>query len=315
MKKTRTGASLIVHLFKQLNDPNRLLHKLWSSYVIPSALYGSEITQVTQDYMKAIDTISKGVIRDVYNLPHYTANAGLLITTGMPLTELSITKIKLQFLYFVRALPKSRWITQTLAVQKQWAIEDGWIDNDWKLLHPIPLNNPTTWLQQTLCLAQMSQIPTEMTFNKEEMKLIIKGENNRRVMAMKDECSTLRWLDDNYDEIDNKLNLWKHIWWIKARLGGIFLQQRYCDVELWCPLCNVEKEDMPHFLIRCIPNPTKLSMTIPRGVDKTTWLLSKDRSEMERSMISIYIRKRWESRKHLRETKETVGGVIQHNEE
>ncbi len=50
-----------------------------------------EVIQNTEDYMKALDKISKGVVRDVYHLPGYTANAGLYFITGMPLTELSIT--------------------------------------------------------------------------------------------------------------------------------------------------------------------------------------------------------------------------------
>ncbi len=42
------------------------------------------------------------------------------------------------FFHFLKFL-KLRWITQALAIQISWAVENGWIDDELRLLRPILL--------------------------------------------------------------------------------------------------------------------------------------------------------------------------------
>ncbi len=103
-------------------------------------------------------------------------------------------------------------------------------------------------------------------------------------------------MNDKINEIDLRFNMWQHRWWQLARTGSLFIAQRDSQSNRLCPICEVEIEDMEHALITCTENPTRVPPEIREKPDPMGWMLSVDRTEGERSIVGLYVRKWWDSR-------------------
>ena len=105
------------------------------------------------------------------------------------------------------------------------------------------------------------------------------------------------------------------LWWTKLRIGGLWLWERSGD-EGFCPLCmNSDEEFHPldsieHFLLKCDWTASiswPILQNFPASLEDEEgicyWLLSEDRSHMERNLIGSLIREKWALRKWHLETR------------
>ncbi len=244
--------------------------------------------------------IQKELIRQAYGLPRYTACAGLYITSGIQQIELVITKSRMNYLSYIRNLDDERWVKKALNVQLEWAVKDNILNKNWEILKETKLCNPSYWLKQTVCLAQRSGIPLNLKLTKKDMKLIIQGVNDRRIQTMKNKCSSLQWCDNLIGSEDTKYNALTQKDWNRLRLGGIYLAHRTdIEEEKKCPLCKTTKETTLHFLLQCPNNKVRPPDASWDSDENVQWILSVDRSEMERTYLSTFIQNRKAYRNRL----------------
>ncbi len=86
------------HIARNTNNPNYLLQKLWNTYVSSTAYYGADVMQIMKKWLEDLEKIQHDLIRCVYKLPHYVANAALHILSNIQMARFKITNIKIRFL-------------------------------------------------------------------------------------------------------------------------------------------------------------------------------------------------------------------------
>ncbi len=145
------------------------------------------------------------------------------------------------------------------------------------------------------------------------MKLVLDAERTRMVMALQNQCGTsLQYFDDEINTEDSWFNVWRQLWWSKARIGGLFLKYRDGKTDKKCPLCGEGEESTSHFLVECVENTHLIPDKLANQPDSVKWMLSRDRSGVEREWISRFIQSRWKERMKILESNgEEEDGEIQ----
>ncbi len=84
---------------------------------------------------------------------------------------------------------------------------------------------------------------------------------------------------------------------MRAKVGGFFLKTRERNSNGVCPLCNIEQETMPHMVVDCTANGHEIPDENVRNIDNVFgWLVSIERTSVERNWIDNYIYVRWKNR-------------------
>ncbi len=61
--KGRKYVGLVAHLLRRTNNPQYLVQRIWSMYVIPALLYGGEVMQITKKFLADLEVICKSIVR------------------------------------------------------------------------------------------------------------------------------------------------------------------------------------------------------------------------------------------------------------
>jgi len=69
LRSAARSAGFISHLLYKTNNPVTLLHKLWTTYAVPSFLYGADVLTWTTDIVEKLEVIQRNLIRQVFKLP------------------------------------------------------------------------------------------------------------------------------------------------------------------------------------------------------------------------------------------------------
>jgi len=314
IKGAQRSSGFITHLLAKTHNPVTLLHKLWTTYAVPSFLYGAEVITWSIDTINKLELIQKSLIRNVFRLPTYTAVDALYAISNIRPLKTEITFRQLGYMGYVRNLPDDRWVKLAYLEQLTWAQEENLCNGELRDITPPVGNHKVYWLSDVITRAHALHIPIHNTYTKYDVKLIKKREDRVAITRGIEGHSTLRYLHKNYDKIDHMYHSGYHCWWQKARLEAMYLNHRYHTKNLvkqakgqLCPVCNLQTETLEHFLCECSHNTVQPGWNL-QGKDteeQCNWLFSEDRTSLERSQISTHIKEIWDRRKKtIQETEE-----------
>ena len=143
-----------------------------------------------------------------------------------------------------------------------------------------------------------------MVAKKQDIKVACFHMTRRWINKKREEHSTMKYVEENWGEKENNYHRWKHKWWLKAKVEGIFLNHRLKGdhQQQICPMCREDVETLEHFLWNCQAlgrNELWLKLPMPlirSEVILTKWMLSGERSEKEKEEVSDIVIKRWKER-------------------
>lgn len=117
-----------LHLISnKLVNPLTIVPRLWKTYAVSAALYGAEVITYSNNNIMQLERQQKAHLRGALKLPHYVANAALYKLTGTTSLRVEIDKWKLNFYYYIKNLPHSRWSFQALQEQITWGTKPDFL--------------------------------------------------------------------------------------------------------------------------------------------------------------------------------------------
>ena len=250
----RTACSLMGAGFHGVNgiSPKVSLH-LYDTYVLPRVLYGLEGTILKQKHLNDLERFHKGMIRDLQSLPTRTSTSAVYLLSGqLPLEALM--DIRLGTLLAMTGKDCDSILAQV-----------G--------LHQLGSKNAKSHSWFVYCarrLAVYGLDPLEIlmqTSSKQSIKRAIAAHWRDQLVNDARGKTTLIYVQLDGQKFDKPHPIWSCIDFIpaetrkaavKARLltGTYILQSTRAsfnqyEVNDTCPICESEREDRPHLLLRC----------------------------------------------------------------
>ncbi len=273
---------------------------MWQQYVLPAVLYGTEIMDLNSTYVKDLETVQCGLMKNVLRVIPGTANACCYAVTGLMDIKNEIFKKKLAYFQHVHHMHEERWCVAAYKEQRSWGIQDNaWDDNGVRIATNCRTKNKF-WLNEIHNLASDAKVDLaqigRLNWKSEDFKIFFNGKQNRELLIQIAEHPTLTLLgpihrDHDYDNITQS-------WWLKAKLGSIRLHSKNNPDKI-CYMCGQTNDNMIHMLT-CDKYPqcfiTDIIDTIPDLTYIWEWLLHYDRSSEIRVQTSRWIHSRWRAR-------------------
>lgn len=278
-----------VNKWKLLTLNNTLDHKnwygtiMWGTYSIPSILYGTEGMTVNKSVYTSLDLVQNNYLRALFRWNNSTAIAALWGESGLLPPSLEMMKQKLKYFKYIMNLPRERLVNIALKQQFLWeTTNDICYTNSW-------------W----------KTVKSGMVDIDIEIADIINGEVNIRTKirshfiqlfnTQKANKITLQYYDILKPRPDKHISHFsKNNFWLKAKVGGLHLNERTIKV---CLICGDELEDLKHFLFVCPGLQNRI--LIPGSIihfnaeEKVKYILDKKRTKAEKDLFGCCIRKRW----------------------
>ena len=288
-----------MYLLKKVLNPVTLLKKIWDIYALPAILYGAEVVMWTKEALEKLDQIQRAMIRSVFRLPSYTANAACYGISGIKPVEYTLTHRRIAYFSYLLNLPDERWASLALEEQSSWITQDretgALYDNN-------NLNRPKRkyWLTDTYALMHKYNIEWRDKYTSSWLRDQL---NNHYISSTRAEIntrSTLRNFDDNLRDGFHEFSNDKYGWWLKARTEGIYLRHRNPrGDQKGCLMCGAERETLVHFIMECeVLNRTGRLWTTPQFTPEycVAWALSHERSLGYKGWINGWLKERWKER-------------------
>ena len=295
IKKAGQLVGMSIRALKQLNNPNYLLKRIWETYAVPCYLYGADIASWSPAVLQKLDVIVHNMIRVVYRLPGTVPNDALYALTGLMPSWVSVCARHVGYLDYIRALPGTRWARMAYEVQKSWAIQDGIVDHNFRILNGSFRFRGMYWLKGCILLASKLGMDMTSLYTKQSRRKQVRTKWMDLLEAKMATHPSLKWYDTPLGIVDHEFDVKKHNWWLKARIGGLRFTKFRQDEKV-CELCGQSVIDLTHFMLDCTALP---AMPDVPGNDRETamkHILGAETDGYWRSQMDHWIRLRWKCR-------------------
>ncbi len=102
---------------------------MWQQYILPAVLYGTEIMDPHSSYVKDLETVQRGLLKNVLRVIPGTATDGCYALTELMDINSEIFKKKLAYYQHVHQMHEDRWSKFAYQEQLTWEIQDNsWDD-------------------------------------------------------------------------------------------------------------------------------------------------------------------------------------------
>ena len=296
LSKFEQNAWLLQTIIKKVRNPCTVFRKLWNVYVIPRILYGTDVIQFKKTHLDDLELAQRRLIKQVFRWPSNTSDGAVYSIPGVAPIEDIILRNKIRYYQYVASRDESRWIQYALKEQWQWAVVDGLIEQDGSIR--VPENEiaytDLYWFKDVVRAYVKLGHEKVVSQTKTDIKILMETRyrdyinNERKSVA-------LQYMDEPWDYIDHGFHKTWHHWWMKARVGGLFLAWRDQEDKL-CPMCLSHVETLDHFIFGC----EEYTWCAPGAWaqnQQSEWALSVERTFEERKVISTLIRLRYKERK------------------
>lgn len=240
----------------------------------------------TKACLTALDTVHNTYFRSVFGWNQSVAKAAIWGESGVLPPKAQIAQRKLNYLKYLINLPEQRVVKKVFLQQCLWErTNDPCYKNSW-------------WQCVQELLNGVNLRPYELMHEMINIKSIIRRKFIESFNIEKTRKITLRYYDKLKPMPDKNIsNVNFSNFWLKAKIGGLFLNERTIKV---CLLCGAELETVEHFLFEC--NTLFTQITLPTEVvdlspaEKCGFIFSTDRNLIERKVIGKNIFNRWNER-------------------
>jgi hypothetical protein len=298
LTKAHRSSGVLGMLLRKVTYPISLINKLWSIYAVPAFMYGMEVIHFTNTQLTQLEVVQKGFIKKVLHLPRSTADAGIYLTCGVDKLETVVQRHKMNYYNYVVNCPDERWAFNAYLQQVRWCESDNILDDNKTILRT-DFKGTHYWLLDVIRIMTAWNIDNVIPRPKNEVRLLAMRSQWDYFLHELDRHNSLRFIDGVISAQDGQYHKRWHRWWLKARLGAIFLNYKKPgddnEVSRFCPVCMREVESLEHF-ITCDAYGTHLHDQNNFRFYTLQWWFSLDRTFGERSAISGFLGGRWSER-------------------
>ena len=305
--KANRVSAIVGTLARSVNYPITVLRRMWLAYAIPTIMYGMEVIPQITGTMDSIDTTLRTLMKSVLRLPQSTANAGIYHTVGLEPVKYHVWRAKMNYFSYLLMCDKERWVTKALQEQLGWL--DGLLcqlgDND---PDELTIHTPTKakyWLQEVANIYHNVGFPSLTCKSKLSVRQsVLRCYWDYLLQEIGNHNTLVHIADVPLDQTDHDYHRIWNTWWLKAKLGTLFLNGKRRPIKLdndvedhsrrKCPMCETEVETLVHFLLEC-PDYTTYA-PLPMAIALLPWWFRVERSMAERKAVDRFIASRWNGR-------------------
>ena len=262
-------------------------------------MYGMEVIHFTKTHLTRLEVVQKGFLKKVLNLPRSTSDAGIYLTCGVEKLETVVQRHKMNYYNYVVNCPDERWAFNAYLQQLRWCESDNILDDNRTILGNEP-KGTHYWLLDVVKIMTAWNINNIVPRARNEVRLLSIRYSWDYLLNELDRHSSLEYFNGILSAQDNGYHRRWHRWWLKARLGAIYLNYKKAgdnnEVSRFCPMCMREIETVCHF-ISCTSYVSTLHGSNHFILYELRWWFSLDRDFLERSTISGFLAQRWAERR------------------
>ena len=173
--------------------------------------------------------MERGALKLLLKLPQYVKNETVYVSLRMlPLSRI-INRDRLNYRNSIRIRPKAIWMKEALRLQESWCMQEGWIEEDVGVIRRCRITGNST----SFCVKEIvKEVQMDLMYMNRVLALQSKKYINmvcwqswcRLCERLRRESSTMRYVDEPMEPPDVVHNKMTHGWWMRCKLGAIFLR-------------------------------------------------------------------------------------------
>ena len=211
----------------------------WECIAIPSILHGAQAINFSETDIQKLQNIENKVHRSLIGAPIYTPLCVLRKEIGVKTIRTRIMQQKLEFYNFIYNSEKTELIKKVVDDMKYTKMIYTWINDVDKIAGKLN-----------------KSLQDFKGYSKDSIKKSLEEwENNEMINQIK-EMKSLQIYRDNFEKINsNSSHLYDNSFGstllFEARTNSLPLEEKINKKNKKCKVCQIEEENLEHFLIKC----------------------------------------------------------------
>ena len=305
--KLQFGSSLVRALLGPINNNMMLIKNLWEIYVRPAITYGISAIGFPNHYITELEKMERGALKILLKLPQYVKNETVYVSLRMLPLGRVINRDRLNYRNSILLRQKAIWMKEALKTQELWCVQEGWMQEEDRLIRGCRItgNSTSFFVKEIIKEAQMDVQYMDRVLalqSKKYINMFCMQSWFRLCERLKRESSTMAYVDEPTEPPDVVHNKSIHGWWMRCKLGAVFLRHRGRGENRECVMCGHYEENMAHFVWECgeydrqdMENilPDELGEDVG---ERMRWTFSSERNSHERMILNDSLKRMWKRR-------------------